>query len=84
MLVQCMAHPAGVHASRVEKDGQTFAVKVPERQQGMLRMYAADLQKEAAKSELLAPMKRGVVRVLFMKTVTDINTDLQLPLLFMK
>ena len=82
VLVQRMAHPAAVPASRVEKDGQTFAVKVPKRARGMLPENAQTLQQEAAKSKLLAPMKHGVVRVLFVKTVTEAN--LQLPLLFMK
>ena len=77
-----MAPPAAVPASRVEKGGRAFAVKVPGMQLGKLRWSAKTLQMEADRHTLLAPMKRGVVRVLHVETVTE--ADLQLPLLFMK
>lgn len=81
-LVQRVAPPAAAPASRVEKDGQAFAVKVPGRQWGELPLNAQILQVEADKHVLLAPMKRGVVHVLHVDTVTEGN--LRLPLLFMK
>ena len=82
VLRQCTTHPAAVPASRVEKGGQTFAVKVPGRQLADLPRNAQLLHKEADRHKLLAPMKHGVVRVLHVEMVIDLEAHLQLPLLF--
>ena len=81
---QCATPPAAVPASRVEKGSQTFAVKVPARQLADLPRNVQLLQIEADRHKLLAPMKRGVVRVLHVEMVSDLKAHLQLPLLFTK